>query len=130
MTMLASRSPQETYRRIDLDARVTGGDPRELVALSFEQLIGALGTSVTASERGDNALKSRSLTQALSAIVALEMGIAGDHAVTGALRHFYEAARRTVLDSAIRFDRDALAGLRQDFIDIARAMQAAPGKMD
>lgn len=122
MTMLALRSPQEAYRRVDFDARVEGAHPEQLVSLCYEQLISAVGSAIFAQERGDNALKSRSLTRALSAVTALQLGIEGDAGVAQALRHFYEAARRALLDSAIRFDADRLSILRRDFIDIAAAL--------
>jgi flagellin-specific chaperone FliS len=125
--MLASRSPNEAYRRVDFDARVEGADPRHLVGLCYEQLISSLGSAIFAQERADNSLKSQALTRALSAITALLLGIAGEDAMAQALRHLYEATRRAVLDSAIQFDAEKLGTIRQDFIEISRAMNAAAG---
>jgi len=121
--VLAPQSPQEAYRRVDFDARAASGDPRDLVAICFEQLTGSLATALRAQELGDNAAKSKALTRALSAVLALLMGVSGDGPVTDALRHFYDAARRTVLDSAINFDANALDALRQDCVEIAGAMR-------
>jgi flagellar protein FliS len=123
--MLATRSPHEAYRRVDFDARVAGADPGQLVTLCYEQLISALGTAVYANGLGDNLLKSQSLTRALSAITALQLGVSGESGVASALRQLYEAARRSILDSALTFDEKALGIIRQDFIDISRAMQSA-----
>ena len=123
--MLSMRSPHEAYRRVDFDARVVGADPGQLVTLCYEQLIGALGSAIFAHERGDNLLKSQSLTRALSAITALQLGVSGESGVAQALRQLYEAARRSVLDSALTFDGAALGTVRQDFIDISRALTAA-----
>jgi flagellar protein FliS len=120
--MIALRSPQEAYARVDLDARVSGADAHELVTLCYEQLVTGIGTALFAFERGDNALKSRSLTRALSAVTALQLGVSGEHAVAGALRHFYDAARRALLDSAIRFDAPTLQNLRRDVQEIAGAV--------
>jgi flagellin-specific chaperone FliS len=120
--MLAIRSPHEAYRRVDFDARVKGADPRQLVALCYEQLVSSLGSAIFAQERGDNSLKSQALTRALSATTALQLGVSGDDSTAQALRHLYEATRRAVLDSAISFDAKTLATIRQDFIDISRAM--------
>ena len=120
--MLAIRSPHEAYRRVDFDARVEGADPRHLVGLCYEQLISSLGSALFAQERGDNSLKSQALTRALSAATALQLGVSGDDATAGALRHLYEAARRAILDSAIKFNGDVLATIRKDFIEISRAM--------
>jgi flagellar protein FliS len=126
--MLASRSPNEAYRRVDFDARVEGADPRHLVGLCYEQLVASLGSALFAQERGDNSLKSQALTRALSAITALQLGVSGEDATAQALRHLYEATRRAVLDSAINFDAATLATIRQDFIEISRAMNAASGQ--
>ena len=94
--MLATRSPHEAYRRVDFDARVAGADPGQLVTLCYEQLISALGSAVYANGRGDNLLKSQSLTRALSAITALQLGVSGESGVASALRQLYEAARRSI----------------------------------
>ncbi|WP_236711279.1 flagellar export chaperone FliS [Novosphingobium barchaimii] len=117
-------SPQEAYRRVDFDARVSGAGPAELVHLCFEHLVSALGTAVHADMRGDNCLKSRSMTRALTAITALQMGIAGAEGVAGALSQLYEAARRTVLDSALNFDAERITELRADFCEIGQALKA------
>lgn len=126
--MLAIRSPHEAYRRVDFDARVEGADPRHLVGLCYEQLISSLGSAIFANERADNSLKSQALTRALSAITALQLGISGEDATAQALRHLYEATRRAVLDSALQFDAGVLGTIRQDFIEIWRAMNGTtPG---
>ncbi|MDP3908403.1 flagellar export chaperone FliS [Novosphingobium sp.] len=120
--MLMLRSPHEAYRKVDFDARVAGATPQPLVALCYEQLIGALGSAQFAHERGDNRLKSQSLTRAMSALTALQLGVSPEAAVGPALIQLYEAARRTVLDSVLSFNPAALQTIRSDFIDIARAM--------
>ncbi|HUD28349.1 MAG TPA: flagellar protein FliS [Novosphingobium sp.] len=121
--MMLLTSPQEAYRRVDFDARVKGAGPAELVHLCYEHLVSALGTAVHADRRGDNCLKSRSMTRALTAITALQMGIAGGEGVAGALSQLYEAARRTVLDSALQFDSERITVLREDFLEIGRALK-------
>ena len=122
MTMLARQTPQEAYRRIDFDARVSGSDPMELVGLCYEQLIGSLGSAVFAYERADADAKSKALTRALSALTALQLGIAGNEGVAAALRQFYQAARNALLDSVLAFDPAQIGRVRQDFIDIASAL--------
>ncbi len=120
--MLAQSNPHEAYRRVDFDARVAGADPAQLVSLCFEQLISSLGSAMFAAERGDNPLKSQSLTRALSALTALRLGINQNGAIGPALLQLYEAARKAVLDSALAFDPQTIATIRQDFIEISRAM--------
>lgn len=125
-----SRSPQETYRRIDFDARIAGADPHQLVLLCYEQLAAALATAIHAAARGDNARKSAALTRALSAITALQMGLDSGQAIASALATLFDAARKTVLGSVLVFDASALSRLRHDMIDVAGAFQSAPAHRD
>lgn len=122
--MLRPTSPQEAYRRVDFDARVAGAGPAELVHLCYEHLVSALGTAVHADLNGDNCLKSRSMTRALTAITALQMGVAGNNEMAVALGQLYEGARRTLLDSALSFDAPAISALRGDFAEIGQALRA------
>lgn len=123
--MLAHRNPSEAYRRVDFDARVASATPAQLVSLCYEQLISALGSALAAHERSDNLLKSQSLTRAISSLTALHMGVSGDEGIAAALRQLYDGSRRSVLDNVITFDPKSVATIRQDFIDISRAMTAA-----
>ncbi|MEJ2410228.1 MAG: flagellar protein FliS [Novosphingobium sp.] len=122
--MLLQQSPHEAYRRVDFDARVTGANPAELVHVCYEHLVGALGTAIHAHNNGDNGLKSRSMTRALTAITALQMGVSQNGGMGDALNQFYAAARRTILDSAISFDAGQIATMRDDFTEIGQAMKA------
>lgn len=121
--MLFQQSPHEAYRRVDFDARVNGAKPAELVQVCYEHLVSALGTAIHAHQNGDNGLKSRSMTRALTAITALQMGVSSEHEMASALNQFYTAARRSILDSAVSFDSGQLATMRKDFIEIGQAMQ-------
>ncbi|WP_206238312.1 flagellar export chaperone FliS [Novosphingobium terrae] len=117
--MLALRDPAQAYRRVDFEARVSGADQRELVRMCYERVISSLGSAIHAHGKGDNAVKSKALTQALSALTALQVGVSGDDTMAGALAHFYTAARHAVLDSVLEFDGRTLRNVRQDVIDIA-----------
>lgn len=123
--MLLQRSPQEAYRQVDFDARVAGADSRALVALCFEQLHAALGSALWAEEQGDAALKSRSLTRALAALTALQMGIDPAAPLAPELVQLYRAARATLLDCAPHFDALAVRAIRNDFAEVGRSLIAA-----
>ena len=125
--MLAQHNAQTVYRRIDFDARVSTSDPSQLVELCYEQLISALGTALSANDRNDNQMKSGALTRAVSALTALQLGVSGQGAMADALNHIYHAARSSVLDNVLRFNPATIATIRQDFVDIARAISAAHG---
>jgi flagellar protein FliS len=123
--MLAHYDPREAYRRVGFDAVVSSAGPEQLVSLCFDQLIEALGSALSAHDRADNSRKSQALTRALSALTALQMGVSSEVGVGVALSHLYEASRRSLLNNVISFDAEAIAAMRQDFHDIARAISAA-----
>ncbi len=123
--MQRATSPQEVYRRVDLDARVAGAQKPELVEICYEQLITALGTAMFAEMQRNNLLKSQSLTRALSAVTALQMGIDLSAPIAGSLTQFYGSARHTILDSVTLFDANAIGVIRKDFADIQAGMRAA-----
>ena len=122
MTLLARNTPNDVYRRVELEARIGGSDPRQLVTLCYEQVIEALGSALHAAGRDDNQGKSKSLTRALSALTALQLGVSGNDGVSGALRHLYEATRKALLDCVLSFDAAAITAIRKDFTEILHAM--------
>lgn len=121
--MLSRRlHPAEAYRQVEFDARVQGASQQELVAICFEQLIGAIAMSIYAQKIGDASLRSRSLSRAVSGCLALEMGVSGDDVVANAMRDLYSRARATILASAMNFDAEALDLIRTDFAEIGEAL--------
>jgi flagellar protein FliS len=120
--MRPPRDPGEAYRRVDFEARVHGASPRQLVDLCLEQVAGSLGRAIYAARTGDNAAKSAALTRAVSALTALQMGVDGESEAGPALMQLYQSARRTVLDSALRFDGEKMETIRRDFLEIRQAM--------
>ncbi len=122
--MLARRvPPAEAYRQIEFEARVHGATRQELVAICFEQLIGSLGTAIYAKRTDHPYLSSRSLSRAVSSLLALEMGISGDDAVADAMRDLYSRARNAIIGCAVDFDEKVLQDIRRDFVDIWKAMR-------
>ena len=121
--MHALLSPHEAYRRVEFDARVTGAKPAELVLVCYEQFAAAVARAQTAAASGDSQLKSQSLTRALAALTALQLGIDQGQPLAPVLGQFYAAARRTVLDCVLNFDLDALSAAARDMADIAAALR-------
>lgn len=121
--MLARTDPYDAYQRVEFDARVKGATPAELVQICYDQLILALSTAMLAAERQDVGLKSRSLTRAVTALMALELGIDRQHELAGVLSEFYGAARKTILGCSIEFNRGSLSEIRDDFIELRRAFE-------
>ncbi len=120
--MLAITDPTEAYRRSDFDARVQAGDTAALVNLCLEQAILAIGGAQHAQMAANPVMRSKALTRAVTAVIALEMGVDPAAPLGEALLSVYGAIRQSLLDSAVKFDSKALASARQDLIDIKDAL--------
>lgn len=123
--MLAQKDPYDAYQRVEFDARVQGASPAELVHICYDQLVLALGTALMAHEKGDMRLKSRSMTRAVTALMALQLGIDQDHPMAGVLGDFYGAARKSILASSVNFDAVCLGEMRKDFRELRHALSLA-----
>jgi flagellar protein FliS len=120
--MLATRNPRDAYRAVEFDARVQGANARELVMVCYERLLAALDSALFAASQHDNRLKSDSMTRALAALTALEMGLDRGNPLAPALGRMFAAARATVLDNVLTFSAAAVAALRTDFREIHLAL--------
>lgn len=121
--MLAHTDPYDAYQRVEFDARVQGAAPQELVHICLDQLIISLSTALLAYARSDAQLKSRAITRAVTALIALEMGIDREREMAAVLGEFYGAARKSILASSVNFDAAGLAEMRDDFVELRRAFQ-------
>lgn len=124
MTTLALTDPQEAYRISEIDARLDGAKAADLVTFCLGQVVQGIGATLSAHERNHCAARSKSLTRALTALTALEMGVDREAPLAEALLQIYGAARRALLDCAVSFDPKALATIRSDFVDIVAALAA------
>lgn len=123
--MHALRNPNQAYRRVDFEARVVGGNTRDLVLVCYDQLGQAIARALACHDRGDNLGKSEGLTRALTAIAALQMGIDPAAPMAAALDQFYTGARRVLLDAVLQFDPATLSDLSNDVREVARALTEA-----
>lgn len=123
--MLAFTNPRDAYRRSEVDARIRGTSTAQLVTLCCEQVTAGLGLAVAAHRRDDPAGRSRGLTQALSALTALELGVDRERPMAEHLVGFYAHARQVVLDGVPNFDPVAAERLRSDFAELSVAFAKA-----
>ena len=121
--MHALRSPRDAYTRVEFNARIAGASAAELVLVCYDQLVAALAKAERAASTGNNQTKSEALTRAVSALTALQLGVDRSQPIASSLLQFYAAARKSVLDSVLRFDAPAIQTLRRDISDIAQAMR-------
>lgn len=88
--------PAGQYGRIDLAGRIQSADPHALVAILFDELLGAIARVRRAVEAGRAA---PALERALDVIQALRMTLDHDRggAIAGSLAAVYEEALRQLL---------------------------------
>jgi flagellar protein FliS len=103
----ALRSPEATYRRIDVAGRAeAAGDGAGLVALLYEELVRALRAAAHAAETRNFARRSDRVTRATAILFALEAGLdfeaGGD--VSRTLAGLYAGARRQVVAASLGHD--------------------------
>ncbi|GAA3790350.1 hypothetical protein GCM10022600_08900 [Qipengyuania pelagi] len=122
--MLARTKPRDAYREADFDARLMGSSRENLVLFCIEDFIQTLGALEFAEMRGDRAARSRSLTRAITALTALELGVDRTAPMADSLLQFYGGAKLLLLDSIREIDLSRIAELRQDFRDVAVAFAA------
>lgn len=123
--MLAFTDPREAYRRSEIEARIQGvGDPGELVRICIDQVVGGLGLALITHKRPDPAARSKALSRALSALIALEMGVDQSAPLAPALMQLYGAAKKAILDSVVTFDEETLGYVRSDFVEIGRSLKS------
>lgn len=120
--MLAQRDPYNAYQRVEFDARVQGASPSELVHICYDQLILALSTALLAHDRADCQLRNQSLTRALTALMALQLGIDQSHEMAGPLTDLYQGASKSILASSLEFDAFGVRAIYEDFREVRAAL--------
>ena len=124
---LARMDPREAYRISEIDARLDGAPPGVLLAFCLGEVAHSIGDALMADARGNVSPRGRALTRALTALTALEMGVDRSSPLAEALLQVYGAARRTLLDGALVFERRPLEAVRADFVEIMAAMNGRGG---
>ncbi|MCS7100065.1 MAG: flagellar export chaperone FliS [Burkholderiaceae bacterium] len=117
----------ETYRRIDLDSRVTAADPHRLVLLLFDGALEALRQAAAHLAAGRIAEKGQALGKALR---ILEEGLKAslDHNAGGALAQqlasLYDYCVLRLLQANLRNDAKAVAEVTALLSDLREAWAA------
>ena len=125
-TATAYRGAGARYRSIDMSSRVEGASPHRLVAILFEELLGALETAQAAERQGNRAKRAERQSRALSILHALEASLdfekGGEIAVS--LFSIYREARRLIGISGREGKSEAIEQARVMLADIAGAWQS------
>ena len=114
------------YSKVDLDSRIEGATPHQLVAILFEELLGALDRMAAAAARKDYSSLGESQSRALSMIsglqTSLDMERGGELARN--LAAVYAGAAQRLTAAARARDPAGLTSVRAMIGDIAGAWDA------
>ena len=125
--MLRQADPHETYRRVELDARVAGSSARDLVELCLREVDAALGQALWAHDNDRPDVRRRALVRAQNGLGALRLGVNVKSALGPTLLTFYDGMMHGVVGCQVRFDPARVAAVRGDLADVAGAMLGQVG---
>ncbi len=117
---------RQRYQSVDLNSRVEGSSPHQLVAIMFEEAIKALEAMAVAAERKDFGQRGSRQSRALSIIQGLEISLDfenGGEIATG-LAAIYRELRRLVLAGARENDPALIRQGRDLLMEISGAWVA------
>ena len=120
--MLRFADPHETYRRVELDARVAGSGGRDLVDLCLREVDAALGQALWAQDNDRADLRRRALVRAQNGLGALRLGVDPKSALGPTLLTFYDGLMQGVVGCQVRFDAGRVQQVRGDLAEVGRAM--------
>ena len=120
--MLKPANPTDAYRKIAFDACVAGSKGPDLVRLCIEEVDTALNRALWANGADRPDVRRDAMARAQAGLGALRLCVDKTNPVGPALLTLYEAMSATVTASRFRFDAAAIARVRTDLSDIARAM--------
>ncbi|QJU57324.1 flagellar protein FliS [Sphingomonas sp. AP4-R1] len=113
------------YRTVDVNARVEGASPHQLIVILFEELMKALDSLRAAEAAGDRGRAAPLQSRALSILHGLETGLDMDKGgeIAVSLAKIYREARRLVTIPGAGRDT-ALEQARAMLADVAGAWSA------
>ncbi len=103
------------YQAVNLEARVAGASPHQLILMLLERLYQQLRAARTAAEQGDRARRLQAIERSLALVDGLDMALdvarGGD--VAQSLRRAYGLMRDGISDGALA-EAQAMAGALSD----------------
>lgn len=125
--MLHRPGPAEAYRRVEIDAYIVGGEAAQMIRLCLAETVGALNRALYFDSKGDADARANCLAKAISCIQALKLGVDRTQPLAQALLVVYGNAVARLTRQLRSFDHQALAALRQDFVEIEQAFAETMG---
>lgn len=112
----------DTYRRVDLDARIEAASGADLTRICLEEAIGALGLALRALERNPQTVPRAPLARAQSITLWLARGVDPDNPLASALTQFYGGVARAIGAHIVAPSAQDLDRLRTDLEDMLGAL--------
>lgn len=111
------------YQSVDLESRIEGATPHQLVGIMFEELLRALDALALATERGDFVQRNQRQARALSILNGLEGSLDFDKGgeIADGLASIYRQARRLTLAGGNAGDAAQVRNAREMVAEIASA---------
>ncbi len=113
----------QAYQAVDINSRVGGASPHQLVGLLFDDLLIALRQAALAAEARQFEIKSARITRALSILFALEASLDFSRGgeLAGTLSRVYRGAREQVARAGVDNDPATLRAVCEQLTEIAEA---------
>jgi flagellin-specific chaperone FliS len=118
----ASNNPYESYRRIDLDARVEGSDPAGLTLICLQKASDELSYARACFGPDRAGGRMTALQRAGNAVLALQSGIAPDNPMRTVLLDFYGSLFQGITQLKRQWQDDTAVQLQRDLEDIAASI--------
>ena len=123
--MTSAQLALDSYRKVELDARIEGMRGAALPLLCLRQASDALGRALFADANGNTNLRQTALIEARKWLSALAHGIDQDQPIAEALSSLYSAMERSINQSMARFDTTTMQAVQRDLGDVEQALRAA-----
>ena len=111
------------YQSVDLESRIEGATPHQLVVIMFEELLRSLDAMALAAQRGDLAQRNQRQARALSILNGLEASLDFEKGgeIAEGLASIYRQARQLTLAGGKPDGADAIVKAREMLHEIASA---------
>lgn len=117
------RAAHAHYQNVDLESRIEGASPHQLVVVMFEELLKALDAMAVAIERRDYSQRIKRQSRALNILHGLESSLdfAKGGEIAEGLAAIYREARRLTMLGSRESDVDQIRRAREMLSEIASA---------
>lgn len=111
-------SPAEAYRKVDLDARIEGSDPKQLTLICLERVRDSLAHARIADRHNGQRARQDAVATAHRVLLGLLRAIDPASPLAGALETVYRTSLHRIERAMRDFDPNSLALVGNDMEDL------------